>query len=284
MIKTEGADDIDYQDPAKSRNIGIYFKSDGSLELNHDTIWVKPQDTSQDPLVYYSGVGIFFEGGTLDMENTTINDKRDASFIGIAFVRDFSVNNSAYIDNSEIYSCVEEYCHTVSVNHDDQEMPAGTIVHISSTLLHGGPVNWDSNPFKCMWVTDEDYDGYGWPSNGTGSSQLHLSLKGWWMNPSINPTLLYRLLVLAAICLLVGSILALSSASAVVQSSEYEVSWYTFDGGGTVSNGGDYTIMGTIGQPDAGQHSDMTMTYDLTGGFWSWVARYLGYLPLIKKP
>ncbi len=96
-----------------------------------------------------------------------------------------------------------------------------------------------------------------------------------------SPPLLFRLLALVAICLLVGG-LAISAVSASIQADDYSVSWYTFDGGGNVSTGGDYTVMGTIGQPDAGQHSGTG--YDLTGGFWAWVARYLGYLPLIRKP
>ncbi len=88
------------------------------------------------------------------MENSKINMKCvDAAFIGVAFsMRE--LGNVAYIDNSEIYSCVEEYCHPVSVNHDDPEIPVyGTIVHISSTLLHGGPVNWDSISLS-MYVGD----------------------------------------------------------------------------------------------------------------------------------
>ena len=103
------------------------------------------------------------------------------------------------------------------------------------------------------------------------------------MNIPASPPLLFRLIMLAAICLLVGG-LALSSASASIQADDYSVSWYTFDGGGDISTGGDYTVMGTIGQPDAGQHTDGAAAYKLTGGFWAWVARYLGYLPLIKKP
>lgn len=49
--------------------------------------------------------------------------------------------------------------------------------------------------------------------------------------------------------------------------ADYEIPWSTIDGGGGVSIGGDYTVHGTIGQPDAG-----TMTggnYALEGGFWS---------------
>lgn len=46
----------------------------------------------------------------------------------------------------------------------------------------------------------------------------------------------------------------------------YELSWYSIDGGAGESNGGPYTLTGTIGQPDA------TATgggdYELFGGFW----------------
>ncbi|MEK7730556.1 MAG: hypothetical protein AAB363_01740 [Planctomycetota bacterium] len=48
---------------------------------------------------------------------------------------------------------------------------------------------------------------------------------------------------------------------------DYDLSWHTIDGGGVMfSNGGDFELSGTIGQPDAG-----TLTsgeYTLTGGFW----------------
>lgn len=48
----------------------------------------------------------------------------------------------------------------------------------------------------------------------------------------------------------------------------YEIPWWTVDGGGGVSSNGQYTISGTIGQPDAG--GPMTNgQYSLTGGFWA---------------
>ena len=46
----------------------------------------------------------------------------------------------------------------------------------------------------------------------------------------------------------------------------YEVSWHTIDGGGGVSSGGTYTLMGTIGQPEAGAMSGGR--YEMVGGFW----------------
>jgi len=51
-------------------------------------------------------------------------------------------------------------------------------------------------------------------------------------------------------------------------SADYEISWSTIDGGGgrSTSTGGDYSLVGTIGQADAG---DMTGgVYTLSGGFW----------------
>lgn len=100
------------------------------------------------------------------------------------------------------------------------------------------------------------------------------------MNKLLSPPLLFRLAILLLVTLILTG-LAISAASAFIQAGDYSVSWYTFDGGGGTSAGGGYTLMGTIGQPDAGSHSGSG--YDLTGGFWAWVARYLGYLPLIRK-
>ncbi|MHC4559481.1 MAG: hypothetical protein ACYS80_19480 [Planctomycetota bacterium] len=46
----------------------------------------------------------------------------------------------------------------------------------------------------------------------------------------------------------------------------YEITWYTIDGGGGTSTGGQYTLTGTIGQPDAGW--SIGGIYELLGGFW----------------
>jgi hypothetical protein len=51
----------------------------------------------------------------------------------------------------------------------------------------------------------------------------------------------------------------------------YSIDWYKIAGGGGTSSNGQYTLSGTIGQPDA---SD-AMTggnYSLTGGFWSLIS------------
>ena len=46
----------------------------------------------------------------------------------------------------------------------------------------------------------------------------------------------------------------------------YNLSWSTIDGGGGTSNGGQYVLMGTIGQPDAANSAGGN--YELLGGFW----------------
>jgi hypothetical protein len=66
----------------------------------------------------------------------------------------------------------------------------------------------------------------------------------------------------------------------------YDLTWYTVDAGGhTLSTGGDYTLGGTVGQPDPGLMSGGT--YVLGGGFWGGGAVQVPnceiYLPLILR-
>jgi hypothetical protein len=55
------------------------------------------------------------------------------------------------------------------------------------------------------------------------------------------------------------------AASAHAQT--YSIDWFTIDGGGGTSTGGNYSLSGTIGQPDAGLMTGGS--YSLAGGFWS---------------
>ena len=47
---------------------------------------------------------------------------------------------------------------------------------------------------------------------------------------------------------------------------DYQIVWSTIDGGGGQSSGGQYTLTGTIGQPDAAYSE--SGNYELLGGFW----------------
>ena len=51
---------------------------------------------------------------------------------------------------------------------------------------------------------------------------------------------------------------------------DYSVTWYTVDGGGGAGIGGDFELVGTVGQPEAG-----IMTggdFEIVGGFWPGIA------------
>jgi hypothetical protein len=55
------------------------------------------------------------------------------------------------------------------------------------------------------------------------------------------------------------------------QAQSYSIDWFTIDGGGGTSTNGQFSLSGTIGQPDAGS----TMSggnYSVDGGFWAFAA------------
>jgi hypothetical protein len=81
--------------------------------------------------------------------------------------------------------------------------------------------------------------------------------------------------------LAIGLILLL--AGGVVAQEGYDLSWWTVDGGGyTFSSEGDYSLGGTIGQPDAGLLTGPG--YQLSGGFWiGGGGRYQVYLPVVMR-
>jgi hypothetical protein len=56
----------------------------------------------------------------------------------------------------------------------------------------------------------------------------------------------------------------------IAASAQYSIDWSTIDGGGGTSSNGQFTVSGTIGQPDAGTMSGGN--FSLTGGFWSLLA------------
>jgi len=58
------------------------------------------------------------------------------------------------------------------------------------------------------------------------------------------------------------------TCSLPASAQNFAIDWFSIDGGGGTSAGGNFSLSGTIGQPDAG----VTMTnggFSLTGGFWS---------------
>jgi hypothetical protein len=86
------------------------------------------------------------------------------------------------------------------------------------------------------------------------------------------------------IVLLVSIVLLIITVSiAAAQSGGgYDLTWSTIDGGGSESIGSSYTLVGTIGQLDAGPLMNGE-GYLLTGGFWGEASQYHVYLPLMIK-
>ena len=71
-----------------------------------------------------------------------------------------------------------------------------------------------------------------------------------------------------ALLLGVGLLLLLTLPALAQSGGGFDLSWHTVaSGGGTFSSGGDYTLGGTIGQPEAGSMAGGD--YMLSGGFWA---------------
>jgi hypothetical protein len=76
--------------------------------------------------------------------------------------------------------------------------------------------------------------------------------------------------------MLAGLLLAAPSLHA----QSYSISWYKIGGGGGASTNGQYSLTGTIGQPEAS--GAMTGgNYSLTGGFWGLYAVQTAGAPLL---
>lgn len=85
--------------------------------------------------------------------------------------------------------------------------------------------------------------------------------------------------------LLLALLLLVAGVALVHASNGYSIHWFTIDSGGGNSKGGDYTLNGTSGQPDAGELSGGE--YTLGGGFWGGGAIaevvYLLNLPMVTR-
>ncbi|MCG3127946.1 MAG: hypothetical protein CHACPFDD_02819 [Phycisphaerae bacterium] len=79
-------------------------------------------------------------------------------------------------------------------------------------------------------------------------------------------------LLCARVTALCAGLLLVPAASA-----QYQIYWYTFDGGGGTSTGGAYSLSGTIGQPDAGYLAGGQ--FEVLGGYWVIAAAPCDYSP-----
>lgn len=74
-----------------------------------------------------------------------------------------------------------------------------------------------------------------------------------------------------SLCLVLWGAFAVTSTHA-----QYSIDWFSIDGGGGTSSGGDYTLIGTIGQADAGP--------EMIGGDYSLVGGFLSVVTAIQTP
>ena len=89
-----------------------------------------------------------------------------------------------------------------------------------------------------------------------------------------------------AIILLAFLALSLAVSVAVantgILANGFSIPWWTVDGGGGTSQGGTYTLSGSIGQSDAGSLAGGN--YALTGGFWGITLQTtMLYLPIMLR-
>lgn len=84
--------------------------------------------------------------------------------------------------------------------------------------------------------------------------------------------------------LLGAAALLLLASVAIAANGSFDLSWWTVDGGGGTSSGGDYSLTATAGQAEVGALMQGG-TYELAGGFWGAGGQpeYDLYLPVVLR-
>ena len=92
-----------------------------------------------------------------------------------------------------------------------------------------------------------------------------------------------RKTILLALAIIVFVLIGLSRLARAQTGSEYDLTWWTVDGGGVMNSiGGTYTLDGAIAQYDVGTQTGAG--YTLVGGFWNGRAnQYQVFLPLTLR-
>jgi hypothetical protein len=73
------------------------------------------------------------------------------------------------------------------------------------------------------------------------------------------------LLPIIFVLAVLGSALSLAQS----QGGDFEITKSTIDNGGGTSTGGEFSLIGTIGQPDANPQTSAGGEFLLAGGFWA---------------
>lgn len=91
-----------------------------------------------------------------------------------------------------------------------------------------------------------------------------------------------------AVCLLIGLALLIVASLVLAQTGEFDLPWHRVaSGGGTSTDGIQYTLSSTIGQHEAGVLMEGA-SFQLSGGYWGGTgprapANEL-YLPMLLRP
>lgn len=91
-----------------------------------------------------------------------------------------------------------------------------------------------------------------------------------------------------AVYLLIGLALLIVASLVLAQAGEFDVPWHrAAGGGGTSTDGSQYSLSGTIGQAEAGV-SMSGASFELSGGFWGGAGdgpkAHQLYLPVVLRP
>jgi hypothetical protein len=92
-----------------------------------------------------------------------------------------------------------------------------------------------------------------------------------------------KIILLLLVSTVLVSLVTLVSAAPTA----FSLPWWTLDGGGGTSQGGDFVVSGTIGQSEA-SHRMSGGGFSLVGGFWGDAAQVVAaggaiYLPLVVR-
>ena len=97
----------------------------------------------------------------------------------------------------------------------------------------------------------------------------------------MKPVMKYKSWILA------GFLFVLFTGGLVVRGDmvPFSIEWWTIDNGGGESQAGAFTVVGTIGQMEAG-HEPSDGVYSVTGGFWPAGMGHPTqlFLPIVAKP
>ena len=87
---------------------------------------------------------------------------------------------------------------------------------------------------------------------------------------------------IARVVFAVLALTLLTTSATYAAAGSFAIAWWTIDGGGaTASSGGNYSLGGTLGQPEAGEPMTGSL-YGLQGGFWTPTSGpNLLYLPIV---